>query len=194
MLTLGADDVSKNLEDENSTLTTTHPVGTLNPHSARTQQMRIAKLLGVATNTRGNYMAIEMTDEMVEHVDNNQANRKPCILATAGKDGWPSMGFRASMMVFDKDHLAFWERSNKDGLSNMQENPQVLVMYRDPEARVAFKFYGHVTIHDSGEMRESVWERTVQPEKDADPEKKGSAVVIDIDRITAYGGAVLQER
>ncbi|SVD64538.1 uncharacterized protein METZ01_LOCUS417392, partial [marine metagenome] len=169
MLTLGADDVSKNLEDENSTLTTTHPVGTLNPHSARTQQMRIAKLLGVATNTRGNYMAIEMTDEMVEHVDNNQANRKPCILATAGKDGWPSMGFRASMMVFDKDHLAFWERSNKDGLSNMQENPQVLVMYRDPEARVAFKFYGHVTIHDSGEMRESVWERTVQPEKDADP-------------------------
>ncbi len=32
MLTLGADDVSKNLEDENSTLTTTHPVGTLNPH------------------------------------------------------------------------------------------------------------------------------------------------------------------
>ena len=194
MLTLGADDVSKNLEDENSTLTTTHPVGTLNPHSARTQQMRIAKLLGVATNTRGNYMAIEMTDEMVEHVDNNQANRKPCILATAGKDGWPSMGFRASMMVFDKDHLAFWERSNKDGLSNMQENPQVLVMYRDPEARVAFKFYGHVTIHESGEMRENVWERTVQPEKDADPEKKGSAVVIDIDRITAYGGAVLQER
>ena len=194
MLMLGADDVSKNLEDENSTLTTAHPVGTLNPHSARTQQMRIAKLLGVATNTRGNYMAIEMTDEMVEHVDNNQANRKPCILATAGKDGWPSMGLRASMMAFDKDHLAFWERSNKDGLSNMQENPQVLVMYRAPEARVAFKFYGHVTFHESGEMRECVWERTVQPEKDADPEKKGCAVVIDIDKITAYGGAVLQER
>tara|TARA_B100001750_G_scaffold214532_1_gene197736 strand:- start:218 stop:637 length:420 start_codon:yes stop_codon:yes gene_type:complete len=139
-------------------------------------------------------MAIEMTDEMVDHIDNNQVNRKPCILATAGKDGWPSMGFRASMMVFDKDHLAFWERSNKDGLSHMQENPQVLVMYRDPEARVAFKFYGHVTIHESGEMRENVWDRTVQPEKDADPEKKGCAVVIDIDKITAYGGAVLQEK
>ena len=139
-------------------------------------------------------MAIEMTEEMIEHVDNNQANRKPCILATAGKDGWPSIGFRASMMVYDKGHLAFWERSRKDGLEHIQENPQVLVMYRDPEARVAFKFYGHATIHTSGDTLESVWDRTVQPEKDSDPEKKGCAVVIEIDKITNYPGGVLQEK
>jgi len=139
-------------------------------------------------------MAIEMTEEMVEHVDSGLANRKACILATAGKDGWPSMGFRGSMMVYDKDHLAFWERSAKDGLEHIQENPQVLVMYRDPEAKVAFKFYGHATVHTSGDTLESVWNRTVQPEKDSDPEKKGCAVVIDVEKITSYPGQVLQEK
>jgi hypothetical protein len=67
-------------------------------------------------------------------------------------------------------------------------------MYRDPEARVAFKFYGTATIHTDGDTRESVWDRTVQPEKDSDAEKKGCAIVIDISKITAYGGAMLQEK
>lgn len=139
-------------------------------------------------------MAIEMTDEMVEHVDNNQPNRKPCILATAGRDGWPSIGFRGSMMVYDKDHLAYWERSKKDGLAHIQENPQVLVMYRDPEARIAWKFYGRATVYESGDTLEKVWDRVVQPEKDSDPEKKGCAVIIDVVKITNYPGQVLQEK
>ncbi|MCH8939961.1 MAG: pyridoxamine 5'-phosphate oxidase family protein [Chloroflexi bacterium] len=139
-------------------------------------------------------MAIEMTEEMVEHVDSGLANRKVCILATAGKDGWPSMGFRGSMMVYDKDHLAFWERSRKDGLQHIEENPQVLVMYRDPEARIAWKFYGRATVHTSGDVLEKVWDRTVQAEKDSDPEKKGCAVVIDVEKITSYPGQVLQEK
>ena len=139
-------------------------------------------------------MAIEMTDEMVEHVNNNQPNRKPCILATAGRDGWPSIGFRGSMMVYDKDHLAYWERSKKDGLAHIRENPQVLVMYRDPEARIAWKFYGRATVYESGNTLEKVWDRVVQPEKDSDPEKKGCAVIIDVEKITNYPGQVLQEK
>jgi general stress protein 26 len=139
-------------------------------------------------------MAIEMTEEMVEHVDNNQANKKPCMLATAGKDGWPSLGFRASMMVWDKDHLAYWERGKKDGLAHIQENSRVLVMYRDPEARVSFKFYGEATVYESGDMLEKVWDRTVQAEKDSDPEKKGCAVIIAVEKITNYPGVVQQEK
>ena len=88
-------------------------------------------------------MAIEISEEMVEGVNTALANRVPCILATAGSDGWPSMGFRGSMMVFNDGNLAYWERSNKDGLAHIKENPQVLVMFRNPETRQAWKFYGH---------------------------------------------------
>ena len=139
-------------------------------------------------------MAIEITEEMVESVNTALANRVPCILATAGGDGWPSMGYRGSMMVFDHSCLAFWERSNKDGLAHIKENPQVLVMYRNPETRMAWKFYGTATIHADGDTREAVWGKTVEQERNADPEKKGCAIVVDLARVTNYGGQVLSEK
>lgn len=139
-------------------------------------------------------MAIEITEEMVENVNSALANRVPCILATAGSDGWPSMGYRGSMMVFDDNSLAFWERSYKDGIAHIKENPQVLVMYRNPETRLAWKFYGTATIHEEGDTREAVWDKTVEQERNADPEKKGYGVVISLDRITNYPGQVLSEK
>lgn len=139
-------------------------------------------------------MAIEITEEMAESVNTALANRVPCLLATAGADGWPSMGYRGSMMVFDDANLAYWERSYKDGIAHIRENPQVLVMFRNPETRQAWKFYGTATIHEAGDTREAVWDKTVEQERNADPEKKGFGVVIALDRITNYGGAVMSEK
>ena len=36
----------------------------------------------------------------------------PCMIATAGPDG-PNISAKGSMVVFDDDHLAYWERSKK---------------------------------------------------------------------------------
>jgi hypothetical protein len=43
-------------------------------------------------------------------------------------------------------------------------------------------------------MLEKVWDRTVQAEKDSDPEKKGCAVIIAVEKITNYPGVVQQEK
>ena len=139
-------------------------------------------------------MSIELTDEMAEHVNGARVNNKACLYGTASADGWPSIGFRGSMMVFDKQHLAYWERSKKDGLAHIQENPKVLVWYRDPETRKAWKFYGRTSIHEDGDLRDQVWERVVDVEKEADKEKKGFAVLIEIERVDTGQGEVLQEK
>ena len=140
-------------------------------------------------------MPIELTDEMSENVNGARVNNKACLFGTASADGWPSIGYRGSMMVFDKDHLAYWERSRRDGLAHIQENPKVLVWYRDPENRAAaWKFYGHVIIHEDGDIREQVWERVVDVEKTPDPEKKGLAVLIEVDYVETFSGQKLQER
>lgn len=39
----------------------------------------------------------------------------PCLLATQGTDG-PNVSPKGSMLVFDDDHLAYWERSKKQAL------------------------------------------------------------------------------
>ena len=54
---------------------------------------------------------IAMTDEMRDLVDNAMEYGTPCIVGTVDPEGGPHVGFRGSVMVFDDEHLAWWERT-----------------------------------------------------------------------------------
>ncbi len=75
---------------------------------------------------------IALTDQMRQLVDNALANDCACILATAAANGEPNIGYKGSMMVFDNESLAYWERTRRQHLKNEQENPKVVVLFRDP--------------------------------------------------------------
>jgi predicted pyridoxine 5'-phosphate oxidase superfamily flavin-nucleotide-binding protein len=137
---------------------------------------------------------IQITDKMRELVDNALANGCPCVLATASADGEPDIGYKGSMMVFDAEHLAYWERTRRQHLKNVLENPKVVVLFRDAKTRVNFRFHGVATVHEQGPLRDQVMARVVAPELEKDPERKGAAVIIRVDRITNLGGEVLQSR
>ena len=137
---------------------------------------------------------ITLTDQMREMIDNALANGSPCILATAAAGGEPDIGYKGSMMVFDNESLAYWERTRRQHLKNVQENSKVVVLFRDPKTRVNFRFHGVATVHQDGPVREKVMSRTVKDELDKDPERKGAAVVIRVDKVTNLAGQVLQSR
>ena len=137
---------------------------------------------------------IRLTQEMRDLIDSALANKMPCILATASKDGVPNVGFRGSLMVFDDESLAYWERGQQTSLRNLLENPRAMVLFRNPETRVAWRFLGTATIHRDGPLREQVMRRVVAPELDRDPERKGLAVIIRVDRVLTLGDQVLQAR
>ena len=52
---------------------------------------------------------IEILDQTKEMIDPALANGCPCILATVSGDGEPDIGYKGSMMVFDKQSLAYLE-------------------------------------------------------------------------------------
>ena len=54
------------------------------------------------------------------------------------------------------------------------------------------RLYGTARIVKSGPQYEEVWRRLVQPEKDRDPDKKGYAVLVKIDRIEDLAGEALK--
>lgn len=137
---------------------------------------------------------IAIIDQMKELVDNALANGSPCILATVSGDGEPDIGYKGSMMVFDNESLAYWERTRRQHLKNVKENPHVIVLFRDAKTKAAWRFHGTATVHEDGAIREQVMARTVKEELDKDPERKGAAVVIRLDKITNMGGQVLQSR
>lgn len=132
-------------------------------------------------------------DEMAEAVNSAVAEGNVCLVATASAKGMPDIAFKGSTMVFDQDHLAFWERAHGQTLSNLEANPQACVLYRSRERGVAWRFFGVAELHRNGDLREQVMGRTIQVELDRDPERKGVAVVIRVDRVIA-GRDVLQSR
>lgn len=137
---------------------------------------------------------INLTDQMRELIDNALANGNPCILASASAGGEPDIGYKGSVMVFDNESLAYWERTRRQHLKNILENPRVVVLFRDTKARVNWRFHGVATVHQDGATREQVMARTIKVELDKDPERKGCGVVIRVDRVTTLAGEVLQTR
>ena len=138
---------------------------------------------------------IKFTDEMKERINNAFRDKKPCVWATASRDGSPSVSFRGSTFVWDDEHLAIWERGHQSGEKHMLENPNVVMLYADLPARVGWRFYGQATVYRDGEMRQKIMERTIKDELDRDPELKGYGVLVRVDRIRRYSGEEsLQER
>ncbi len=137
---------------------------------------------------------ISIVDPMKELVNNALANGCPCILATVSAAGEPDIGYKGSMLVFDTDSLAYWERTKRVHHKNVKENPKVIVLFRDTKSKAAWRFHGTATVHEDGPVRDQVMARTVKEELDKDPERKGAAVVIRLDKITNMGGQVLQSR
>jgi hypothetical protein len=123
-----------------------------------------------------------------------------CLVATVLPNGFAQVTPRGSTMVYDEEHLALWERGQGSTTANLQNGTKVTVFFRKPALREAgilpkggiARFYGLAAIHRAGHVYEEVWRRLVQPEKDRDPDRKGYAVLIRVERAEDLGGAPLQ--
>ncbi len=134
---------------------------------------------------------IQLTDEMKSAVNNALADKAPCLLATASPDGRPGLGYRGSVLVYDDAALAYWERTFRQGADNVEANPHVVILYRNPETRKAWKFFGQAEVLRKGPVREEIMSRVVKAEMDRDPERKGVAVIVRLDRVETMAGEVL---
>src|SRR5581483_6236640 len=108
-----------------------------------------------------------------EAVNHALEDGNPCLLATADSSGQPDIAFKGSMMVFDKDHLAWWERSLAEQIEQVAQNPKIVVLYRSTSRGMLLRFYGQATIHREGAMREQIMGRTIPVELEKEPERKG---------------------
>jgi hypothetical protein len=130
-------------------------------------------------------------------VDNARADHEQGLttgLVATSNDGQPDVALKGSLMVWDKDHLAWWERAQRETLAALGVNPRVAVFVRNPTRdRRTLRFYGEARVVDDPDLRERVWDRTVQLEKDMDKDKRGVAVIVRIDRVRA-GISEIQRR
>ena len=133
-----------------------------------------------------------------EHI-NTAFPTNVCLVATALPNGFAQVSPRGSTMVFDDDHLGLWERGRGSTSATLADGTKVTVFFRKPQFREAgvlpkggiARFYGTAEIHRSGPVYEEIWRRLVQPEKDRDPDRKGFAVLIKVQRAEDLEGTPL---
>jgi uncharacterized protein len=122
-----------------------------------------------------------------------------CLVGTVLPSGFAQVSPLGSTMVFDDEHIALWERGRGSTNENLANGTKVTVYFRKPQLRTEgilplggiARFYGTAEIHKSGAVYEEVWKRLIQPEKDRDPEKKGFAVLIKVERCEDLAGKPL---
>ena len=136
----------------------------------------------------------KIPDEVATCINSALADGTPCLLGTVSADGTPEISPKGSVLVHDGKTLAYWERSHRGALRNVGANTNVVVYYRNPAKAehlpqgAALRFYGKARVVSDAAERETIMNKVVQKELDADPGRKGVAVVIAVDRITNLRG------
>jgi hypothetical protein len=125
-----------------------------------------------------------------------------CLVGSVLPNGFAQVTPRGSTMVYDDSHLALWERGKGSTNASLADGSKLTVFFRKPQLREEgilpkggiARFYGRAKIYKSGAVRDEVWRRLIQPEKDRDPNRTGFAVLIEIERAEDLDGAPLQLR
>ena len=136
---------------------------------------------------------IYLDDQKRQLLDTAMDDRCTCLLGTADKDGRPQISMKGSVMVFDRQNLAYWERAKRSALENVSDNPHVVIFYRNSPLRITWRFHGTATVYEAGAIWNNVMHRTVQAELDRDPDRLGAAVLVRVEKITDLAGNILQE-
>lgn len=120
------------------------------------------------------------------------------------QDGFANISPRGSVQVFDSETLALWDRGGRASSEALSDGAKLTVYFRNPALSAVARggngllpvggiarFYGAAELHTEGEAYEQVWNNMVQQERDSDPDKKGFAVLIRVERTEDLRGQPL---
>jgi hypothetical protein len=126
---------------------------------------------------------LALTDELKNLVNNALAGGAPLLLAAVSPDGKPVLSFRGSVQTYSDDQLGLWARNGQGGtLDAIRGNPNVVLVYRSATTPV-LQFHGRARVAESDRERSEVYDSAPERERAADPERKGVAVIVDLDRV-----------
>jgi hypothetical protein len=128
-------------------------------------------------------MTLVLTPEIKELVNNGLATGNPLALAVVTPDNKPVLSFRGSTQVYSDDQLGLWVRNTTGGtIEAIKNNPHVALIYRSASTPL-LQFQGRARIATDATERAKVFESAPERERTADPERKGNAIIIDLDKV-----------
>ena len=133
-------------------------------------------------------MPLQLTQEIKDLVNNALGGGNPLLLAVVTALNRPRLSFRGSTQLYSDDQLGFWLRNTGgETIDSIRHNPNVALMYRS--ATIPFlQFQGRARITTDEAERARVYESAPEREQRNDPERKGLAIIIDLDKVEGILG------
>lgn len=132
---------------------------------------------------------LKLSDQIKQMVNTSFTSGKPIIVAYTDANGAPSLSFRGSAIAYSDTQLAIWARNPEGGLQKaIAANPRLTMLYRNPgpDDRAMLQFRGVAHIQNDDATREKVYSDIPEAEQNADREKKGSPVILDLERVDGF--------
>ena len=138
---------------------------------------------------------MELTDNMKRLVNNAREDGFPCIVATSSPDGTPNAGYIGTVLATDDSTFVYRDRTRRMPLEHLEENPKVIVLFRNAAVDEGWKFRCTASVERQGEAYYDMTRRLADAGLINDPEMVGAAIVVlRIDQVLSLFGEVLQER
>lgn len=137
---------------------------------------------------------IQLTEEMQVLVNNAREDGFPCIVATASSDGTPNAGYIGTVLAVDESTFVYRDRTMRDPLEHVEENPKVIVLFRNTAADAGWKFRCTASVVRQGEVYDDMTKQLAESGLISDPGLGGAIVILKIDQVLTLFGEVLQER
>ena len=116
----------------------------------------------------------------------------PLLMAYVDKQGRPGLSYRGSAVVFSDTQLGMWARNGEGGTASaLDNNANVTLIYRQPSpdhgrSQAVVTFRGRARVDNNAASRSKVYEDMPQRERDADPDMKGVAIIIDLESVDGF--------
>jgi len=131
---------------------------------------------------------VNLTGEIAAAIDGAVLRGHPLAVSFVRDDGSPSVSFRGGTYVRSPNQLAIWVRKRDSGLAAaIVERPRVSLVFLEPEGPGARYLAIEGRARVASELDDEVYGAIVDPERQQDPERKGVAVLVDVDSVTGAG-------
>lgn len=132
---------------------------------------------------------IELPASIKRDVDNAFMEGHPMVVCGVTPEGEPAVSFRGTVQTFGDSALAFWVRRPDTStlLRSIPTHPVLVLVYTNMANRRFYQFRGRARRADDEETRQRVFEGSPELERNQDPERKGTAVVVELTMVRGRG-------
>ena len=142
---------------------------------------------------------LKLSPALKETVNTALARGRMMSVAYVSPEGRPELSFRGSVQAYSDTQLAIWVRNPAGGIlaAVASGHPDIALLYGElgAESKAFVTFRGRARVDSSEPVRRKVYEDSPEAERNLDRDRKGVALIIDLDSVDGFfGGSVLKMR